>query len=178
LHHDRLQILVIGGGVDAWDDREAQELQRLQVLSAKLGLASHVRFINAQPQHVLAQYYAAADVFVMPSHYESFGMVVLEAMACGTPVVASRVGGLTSTVVSGQTGFLVPQGDGLAFAQAILRLLASATLHAACARASVRRAQMFTWPHIVDRTLQLYGRLLCQRKKITVRPHAVLCCPF
>jgi D-inositol-3-phosphate glycosyltransferase len=178
LHHDRLQVLVIGGGVDAWDDREAQELQRLRVLSEKLGLTPHVRFINAQPQHTLARYYAAADVFVMPSHYESFGMVVLEAMACGTPVVASRVGGLTSTVVSGQTGFLVPQGDGPAFARAILRLLASPTLHDASAQASVRRAQTFTWPHIVDRTFQLYGCLLRQRKKITVRPHAVLSCPF
>jgi D-inositol-3-phosphate glycosyltransferase len=178
VQHDRVQVLVIGGGVDAWDDREAQELQRLQSLSEKLGLASHVRFINAQPQHILAQYYAAADVFVMPSHYESFGMVVLEAMACGTPVVASKVGGLTSTVVSGETGFLVPQGDGQAFARAILRLLASASLRAAYSRASLRRIQTFTWPCIVDRTVKLYRHLLRQRVKMAARPQAALCCPF
>ena len=178
LHHDNVHVLVIGGGVDAWDDREAQELRRLQALSETLGLTPHVRFINAQPQHVLARYYAAADVFVMPSHYESFGMVVLEAMACGTPVVASQVGGLTSTVVSGRTGFLVPQGDGQAFAQAILRLLASASLRETYARASLTRAQTFTWPHIVDRTTKLYRHLLCQRVKMNARPQAVLSCPL
>jgi D-inositol-3-phosphate glycosyltransferase len=178
LHHDQVQVLVIGGGVDAWDDREAQELRRLQTLSEKLGLAAHVRFINAQPQHILARYYAAADVFVMPSHYESFGMVVLEAMACGTPVVASQVGGLTSTVVSGETGFLVPQGDGQAFAQAILRLLASTALHDACAEASLKRAQTFTWPYIVARTAKLYRHLLRQRVQMNTRPQAVLSCPF
>ncbi|MCZ6872636.1 MAG: glycosyltransferase [bacterium] len=177
LHHEHLQILVVGGGVDDWDEREAQELQRLQALSEQLGLTPHVRFIKAQPQQTLAWYYAAADVFVMPSHYESFGMVVLEAMACGTPVVASRVGGLTSTVVSGQTGFLVPPGNDQAFAQAILRLLASPTLHDACARASFRRAQAFVWPCIVDRTAQLYAHLLRQRKKMNVRPRAALSCP-
>jgi D-inositol-3-phosphate glycosyltransferase len=178
LHHEQLQILVVGGGVDDWDERETQELQRLRALSEQLGLTPYVRFIKAQPQQILAQYYAAADVFVMPSHYESFGMVVLEAMACGTPVVASRVGGLTSTVVSGQTGFLVPQGDGQAFAQAILRLLASPTMRNVFARASLERAQAFTWPCIADRTAQLYTHLLRQHKKMNARPRPALSCPF
>lgn len=160
--HTQLQVLIVGGGVDVQDEHEAQELRRLQELSESLGLSGQVRFIKAQPQDVLVQYYAAADVFVMPSHYESFGMVALEAMACGTPVVASRVGGLVSTVVSGQTGCLVPEGDWQAFAQAIQRLLASPTLRDTCGQASLRRAQAFTWPCIVERTARLYGRLLRQ----------------
>jgi D-inositol-3-phosphate glycosyltransferase len=177
-HHARLQVLIVGGGVDARDEREESELHRLRALAEQLRLALHVHFIRAQPQEVLARYYAAADIFVMPSHYESFGMVVLEAMACGTPVVASRVGGLTSTVVSGHTGFLVPEGDGPAFARAILRLLASPTLRDACAQASLRRAQAFTWPCIVDRIGQLYGHLLHPHRNINIRPQAVLSCPF
>jgi D-inositol-3-phosphate glycosyltransferase len=122
----------------------------------------HVQFITAQPQDVLAQYYAAADVLVMPTHYESFGMVVLEAMACGTPVVASRVGGLISTVLDGQTGFLVPVGDAPAFAEAVQKVLATPALWHAMSQAGHRRAQAFTWPRIVERTQQLYHRLLRQ----------------
>jgi D-inositol-3-phosphate glycosyltransferase len=157
-----VRVLIVGGGVDAHDRHDTQELQRLQQLTARLGLTSSVRFIRAQPQPVLAQYYAAADVFVMPSHYESFGMVVLEAMACGTPVVASRVGGLASTVEHGHTGFLVPVGDVPAFAQAIVQLLAQPAVWQACSTASQHRTQAFTWPRIVERTLRLYTRMLYQ----------------
>ena len=161
--HQDVQVLIVGGGVDTQDRHDTQELQRLQQLTAHLGLTQHVRFIRAQPQPVLAQYYAAADVFVMPSHYESFGMVVLEAMACGTPVVASRVGGLASTVEHGHTGFLAPVGNVQAFTQAIVQLLAQPSVWQACSVASQRRAQTFTWPRIVERTLRLYSRLLRQR---------------
>jgi D-inositol-3-phosphate glycosyltransferase len=160
--HAKVQVLVVGGGVDTDDPHETQERQRLQELMARLGLMHHVQFITAQPQEVLAQYYAAADVLVMPSHYESFGMVVLEAMACGTPVVASRVGGLASTVLDGQTGFLAPVGDAPAFAEAVQRLLATPAMWYAMSQAGHHRAQAFTWPRIVERTQQLYHRLLRQ----------------
>jgi D-inositol-3-phosphate glycosyltransferase len=173
-----VQVLVVGGGVDVQDEYEAQELRRLQELCEALGLTSHVRFITAQPQEVLARYYTAADVFVMPSHYESFGMVVLEAMACGTPVVASRVGGLASTVVHGRTGFLVPAGEWQPFAQAILHLLDTPALHNAFAQASIRRAQAFTWPSIVVRTVQLYRGLLHPDGPLSRPPTAVMPCPF
>lgn len=176
--HASLQVLVVGGGVDAQDEHEARELRRLQGLCEHLGLTPHVRFVKAQSQVVLAQYYAAADVFVMPSHYESFGMVVLEAMACGTPVVASRVGGLASTVVHGQTGFLVPEGEWETFAQAILRLLAAPAIHDAFGQASIQRAQAFTWPHIVARTVQLYRRLLHPDGTVSRPPAAIMPCPF
>jgi D-inositol-3-phosphate glycosyltransferase len=114
----------------------------------------------------------------MPSHYESFGMVVLEAMACGTPVVASRVGGLASTVMHGQTGFLVPAGEWQTFAQAILRLLDAPALRNAFAQASIQRAQAFTWPYIVARTVQLYRGLLHPDGLMRRPSTAVLPCPF
>jgi D-inositol-3-phosphate glycosyltransferase len=173
-----LQVIVVGGGVDTQDDHEEQERQRLQTLGRELGLADQVRFVKAQSQDILVQYYTAADVFVMPSHYESFGMVVLEAMACGTPVVASNVGGLTSTVVHGSTGFLVPEGDWYAFAKAILRLVDSPALREACGQAGVQRAQDFTWSRIVTRTIQLYRRLLRQDGAVSRRHASVMPCPF
>jgi D-inositol-3-phosphate glycosyltransferase len=164
-----LQALIVGGGVDEGDPHEAEELGRLRILAEHLDLTPHLAFIKAQPQETLAQYYAAADVFVMPSHYESFGMVVLEAMACGTPVVASRVGGLASTVVHERTGLLAPVGDWQTFAHAIIRMVASPTLRAMCGHAGVQRAQTYAWPRVVERNVQLYHRLLRQQGAASCR---------
>lgn len=169
--YPELQVLIIGGGVDEHDVHESEELRRLQMLGADLDLHEHVHFIKAQPQERLAQYYAAADVVIMPSHYESFGMVVLEAMACGAPVVASNVGGLASTVVHEQTGLLVPVGDTAAFAQAILRLLSVPELGATFRRAGLERAQLYAWPRIVERNAQLYQQLI-HRHTTTQQPCA------
>jgi D-inositol-3-phosphate glycosyltransferase len=128
-----------------------------------MGLQHQLHFLKAQSQPILAQYYAAADAVVMPSHYESFGMVVLEAMACGTPVIASNVGGLASTVVHEHTGLLVPVGDVTAFAQAMLRLLSSPDLQRTLRRAGLERAGAYAWPHIVERNMQLYQQLLSRQ---------------
>ena len=159
-------VLVVGGGLDDQDERETAELNRLQTLGRRLGL-SNVHYVKAQPQEKLAQYYAAADVFVMPSHYESFGMVALEAMACGTPVVASKVGGLASTIVHGDSGLLVPPGDWRAFAQAVSRLLASPQLQSAMRQAGPERARAFAWPLIVENNVRLYRRLILQQNTAT-----------
>ncbi len=83
----------------------------LQILARSLGLDDIVLFLGRRGQNTLPYYYSAAEVVVMPSHYESFGMVALEAMACGTPVIASRVGGLAHLVKDGETGFFVPAQD-------------------------------------------------------------------
>jgi D-inositol-3-phosphate glycosyltransferase len=158
-----LQVLIVGGGLDEGDPHEAAELARLRMLAAHLDLTPHLAFVKAQPQETLVQYYTAADVFVLPSHYESFGMVALEAMACGTPVVASQVGGLASTVVHERTGLLAPVGDWPAFARAISRVLASPTLRDMWGHAGVQRAQTYAWPRVVERNVQLYHRLIRQQ---------------
>ena len=168
IRHDYpdVRVLVVGGGLDDQDERETAELNRLQALGHRLKL-TNVQYIKAQPQEKLAQYYAAADVFVMPSHYESFGMVALEAMACGTPVVASEVGGLASTITHDDSGLLVPSGDWRAFAQAISRLLASPQLQSAMRQAGPERARAFAWPLIVENNVRLYRRLILQQNTTT-----------
>ena len=169
-------VLVVGGGLDERDEQETTELKRLQRLGAELGLRN-VHYIKAQPQETLAQYYAAADVFVMPSHYESFGMVVLEAMACGTPVVGSAVGGLAYTIADGESGLLVPPGDWRAFAEAISRLLASPRLQDAMRQAGPERASSFAWHRIVEKNMRLYRRLILQHSTMTPRLVTDVACP-
>lgn len=162
--HPDVHVCIVGGGVEEDDPYEAAELGRLRALAEQLGIQPQLAFIKAQAQETLAQYYAAADVFVMPSHYESFGMVVIEAMACGTPVVASNVGGMASTVMHEHTGLLAPVGDWQAFAQAILRLIASPALRDTFGIAGVQRAQTYAWSRIGERNLQLYQRLLRRQR--------------
>jgi D-inositol-3-phosphate glycosyltransferase len=121
VHDRRAQRVVIGGpsGPDG-----AGEVETLHALVAELGLESRVHFVAPQPHHQLVEYYRAADVCVVPSRTESFGLVALEAAACGTPVVAANVGGLRLLVDHGVTGFLVDERDPLVYAACIDRVLA------------------------------------------------------
>ena len=88
-----------------------REMQRLQELCQDLGVGDLVLFLGKQDQDTLQYYYSAAEIVIMPSHYESFGMVALEAMACGTPVIATQVGGLQHLVQNGKTGFTIPKDN-------------------------------------------------------------------
>ncbi|NLF03133.1 MAG: glycosyltransferase family 1 protein, partial [Anaerolineales bacterium] len=119
--HDHLCVPIIGG--DPNQTHENAEMGRLQELREQLGLSDLVLFLGAKDQDTLQDYYSAADVVVMPSDYESFGMVALEAMACGTPVIASDVGGLAFLIQQGRTGYRVPARDPEALADRITRLL-------------------------------------------------------
>lgn len=150
----RTRLLVVGGDQDEPDNGHADWLRR-QVRA--LGLDARVLFLGAQGQQRLRLFYAAADVTVMPSYYESFGMVALEAMACGSPVVASRVGGLTTTVRDGVTGHLVPEGDAGALAARLAALLADRSARERLGREATRWASEHRWPCVAEAICRLYS---------------------
>lgn len=150
-HRRQLKLVVVGGAP------EAGELEPYQELARSLGIA--VDFRGAAPQEDLPTYYNAADVLVVPSHYESFGLVAVEALACGRPVVASMVGGLPTIIRDGENGVLVPWRRPEAFAEAIERVLDDEGLRerlTAHARASVVR---FSWSNVARRVATLYHDL-------------------
>lgn len=150
------QLLIVGGDQDEPENGHADYLrERVSVL----GLRERVSFLGAQPQERLRLFYAAADATVMPSYYESFGMVALEAMACGSPVIASRVGGLTTTVRDGVTGFLVPEGDAGALAERVSLLLEDRGRRAQLGREAQRWAAEHRWPCVAEAVCRLYSDL-------------------
>lgn len=152
-HLERLRLVLVGG---TEDDRERD---RLQSLAGELGIGKKVTFAGAVPQERLPLYYSAASVAVVPSHYESFGFVAAEALACGTPVVASKVGGLPTIVRDGENGLLVPWRRPEAFAERIERLL---TDHRLLGRLSdVARASVahLNWDASAESTIGLYHAL-------------------
>ncbi|MFQ5894696.1 MAG: glycosyltransferase [Nitrospinota bacterium] len=172
-----LVVLVVGGrlteekgaGATAAQSPEAfapgpqrAEVARLCDLSRQLGVEGWVRFLGSRDQALLPLYYAAADLCVLPSRYESFGMVALEAAACGRPLVASAVGGLSHIVRHGKTGLLVPPGRPEALGVAMGKLLEDERLRAALGRVAWERAQRFGWERAAERTLPLYEDLLAQ----------------
>ncbi len=115
---------------------------------------------GAQLQEILPYYYSSADVCVLPSFYESFGLVSLEAMACGTPMIASRVGGLPFVIEDGKTGFLVPVGDSTILAEKIAQLLTDSRLRSAFATKAVEMAGNYGWDHVDRLMAKLYDCLL------------------
>ncbi|MBI4594278.1 MAG: glycosyltransferase [Candidatus Rokubacteria bacterium] len=151
------RLLVIGGDTDEALDGHEAELRRR---AAQLRLDGVVSFAGALPQDVLRAYYVAADVTVLPSYYESFGMVALEAMACASPVLASRVGGLTTTVRDGVTGRLVPDGDAAALAEELDRLLGDPDLRWRLGHEGVRWAMRHRWPCVAEAVCREYAALV------------------
>lgn len=151
----RMCVCLIGGDLDEDEDPDS-ELVRLDKLKDELGLSEVVTFLGGRAQSSLPYYYASADMVVMPSRYESFGLAALEAMACGTPVVASDVGGLSFIVRDGETGFLVPEGDEQALAECILSLLRDRELRNRMGERAVAVAQNYSWRLIADKIVDLY----------------------
>ena len=135
------------------------ELQRVRQLVDDLGLHDRVLFVPAQPHELLSTYYRAADVCVVPSRSESFGLVALEAAACGIPVVASAVGGLTTLVEHGATGFLVDSRDPADFAAPVRVLLDDPAMAAEFGRRGAIRALGYSWTEAAARLRGLYNQL-------------------
>lgn len=152
--------LIIAGGCDE-DGADGRERKRIEKLVQELGLSAETIFPGRLDHHILPLYYAAADVCVVPSHYEPFGLVAIEAMACGTPVVASNVGGLKFTVIPEETGLLVSPQDVSGFAAAIDRILMDELWARKLRRlAPVRVTQNFSWAGVAIQLSDLYRRLL------------------
>jgi D-inositol-3-phosphate glycosyltransferase len=151
-------VTIIGG--NPWAETLDEEMERLQRMSLELGLDDLVAFAGARDQNVLPYYYAAAEMVVMPSHYESFGMVALEAMAMGTPVIASEVGGLAYVVCDGYNGFLVPRRDAQALAYRIADLLNDRTLRERLSRNAIHYARDYDWSIIAERIAAIYDEVI------------------
>lgn len=144
-------LLIVGG------DERAQDLKAdLQAQAVSAGVAANIRFEGAVAHDALPGYYSAADVCVVPSFYESFGLVAVEAMACGTPVVASRVGGLVSTVTDGVTGYLIPWRCPEPFAEKLGVLLGNPELRANFSVAARRSVERFRWSTVGLRIADVY----------------------
>ncbi len=157
-----LHLAIIGGDPD--DPAQANsEMERLKQMRVDLGIEDVVAFLGAKDQSTLQYYYSAAEVVVMPSHYESFGMVALEAMACGTPVIASEVGGLAFVVQDGETGFHVEAQNAQALAGKLSLILDDPELRDKLSRGAVAYAQRFSWSLIADRLLDLFGGMIDQK---------------
>jgi glycosyltransferase involved in cell wall biosynthesis len=140
------ECVIVGGPPAAGLDADAQA-RRLQAVADSSGVADRVRLVGAVPKEEMPAWYRSADILVAAPWYEPFGLTPLEAMACGVPVVASAVGGLTDTVVDGRTGDLVPPRDPVALGTAIQRLLDDQVRRFAYATAALERVrQCYTWP--------------------------------
>jgi D-inositol-3-phosphate glycosyltransferase len=153
----RAHLCIVGGDADEpLNGHEAELRARL----GRLDLGDTVTFVGAQPQERLRAWYVAAAATVLPSYYESFGMVALEAMACGSPVIASRVGGLQTTVRDRVTGVLVPDHDAAALADALARLLGDPDLCWRLGREGVRWAAQHRWPCVAEAVCREYAALV------------------
>ena len=152
-------VSVIGGDPSAEGLRENEEMARLHALRDELGLHDLIAFLGARDQDSLHFYFAAAECLVMPSHYESFGMVALEAMACGTPVIVSDVGGLSQLVKHNQTGLRVKVNDPTALAAAIEKLFTDEVRRRRIGHSAACYAEDYSWVKIVDRLLSVYEEI-------------------
>ena len=155
----RLVVAIVGGPSGSG----LAKPEALQRLAADLGLADLVRFVPPQPQDQLPDWYRAADLTVVPSYSESFGLVAVEAQACGTPVVAAAVGGLGTAVDHGHTGLLVAGHEPADYARAIERLVRDQELRRRMSEAALRHARTFGWPRTAEDTLQVYEQAVLSR---------------
>lgn len=159
LNRPDAKLIVVGGasGVEG-----EPELRRVQSIIDDCGVGGQIHFFDPQPHHLLSTFYRAADVVLVPSRSESFGLVALEAAACGVPVVATAVGGLLSLVDHGRTGFLVPQRDVIGFARYTARLLDDPVLALSMGTAAAERAKQYSWRSAALRVRKVYSELLAR----------------
>jgi D-inositol-3-phosphate glycosyltransferase len=155
-----VHLAIIGGEPSASPREMSAEMARLQKLCDDLCVGQTVVFLGKRDQDKLPYYYSAAELVVMPSHYESFGMVALEAMACGTPVIASEVGGLAYLVRDGETGFTIPDQEPETLCEKISWLLNDHDLHMTMGQRAVEYAQDYAWEKVASQIVDVYRGLV------------------
>ena len=153
-------LFIIGGDPNLDRDKMNEEMQRLQDLRIELGVSDLVIFLGKRNQDSLQYYYSAAEMLVMPSHYESFGMVALEAMACGTPVIATQVGGLQHLVQDQETGFTIPNNNPDALEEKITILICKPELREKMSQKSTSYAQSFSWNTITIKLIEIFKKTI------------------
>ncbi len=158
--HPGARLVIVGGPSGPHGEAE---VARTESLVAELGLGDQVVFVPPQPHELLSTYYRASDVCLVPSRSESFGLVALEAAACGTPVVASDVGGLRSLIDHGRTGFLVEEPTPESFAAWVRQILAEPLLADRLGTGAVMRARRYTWARAAHLLTEIYADLTAGR---------------
>ncbi|HZC19474.1 MAG TPA: glycosyltransferase, partial [Rubrobacteraceae bacterium] len=163
--HLDARLVIVGGEPGA---EGSAEVARLSALARKLKVKKRVTFTGSRPQQDLYRYYGAADAAVTVPHYEPFGMTPLETMACGVPVVGSRVGGIKTSVVDGETGYLVPPKDPKALADRLLRLLTDGALRERMGLAGRRRMEEhYTWERIATLAAATFSEVAAGAPRIS-----------
>lgn len=169
-HQIKAQLLIVGGDSASPDPLLTPEMGRLQLIAGQCRIAEQVTFAGARPRAELKNYYNAADAFVSTPWYEPFGITPIEAMACGTPVVGSRVGGIKHTVADQETGFLVPPRDPVALGNKLALLLGDRKLRQRLSRNSIQRVnEHFTWKKVCIRLAGLYKSVLPRNTRFVER---------
>lgn len=161
-HLQALTAIVVGGASDEQPEAWNSEQHRLNALRHELGVADAIKFVGARPQSQLSLYHAAADVVTMPSHYESFGMAALEAMASGRPVVATSAGGPATIIEAGVNGLLTPPDDATTLAQQLVTILDHPHIAHQMGIAARTRAARYGWSNIGCDILDVYRSLIRQ----------------
>lgn len=156
---DEQPYLAIVGGELANDGAPLGSLRGVRETASELGIADQILFLGSRPQSELPEIYAASSVVAVSSRYESFGLVAVEAMACGTPVVATRVGGMRFTIEEGVSGLLVPPADPQAMARAINEIISDRSLRSGLQVGARQAAIRFSWHTVGAAMLRMYERL-------------------
>ncbi len=164
--HRPVHLAIIGGDVDVSPEEMSDEMTRLQKMCDDLCMGGMVVFLGKRGQDTLPYYYSAAEVVVMPSLYESFGMVALEAMACGTPVIASEVGGLGYLVQNGITGYTIPDSEPEALCDKLSWLLGNTDLRNEMGASAAKYAANYAWNKIAAQIIDVYKEVSMKTSEI------------
>lgn len=162
--HRPVHLAIIGGDVSVSYEEMSAEMKRLQTMCDELCMGGMVVFLGKRGQDTLPYYYSAAEVLVMPSLYESFGMVALEAMACGTPVIASEVGGLGYLVQNDVTGFTIPDSDPQMLCDRLSAILADHTRREEMGERAAEYALNYDWEKVTTRIVDVYKEVVVKEQ--------------